>query len=474
MNPLVLGIAAYIAVQLAIGLLVSRRIETEEDYLVAGRSLGPVLVAFTVFATWFGAETLVGAAGAVYSRGMAGGSADPFGYGICILLTGLVFAVPLWRMRLTTIGDLYRLRFGRSVERLAVVLYVPGSILWAAAQIRAFGQVLSSASGMEVSLTITIAAGVVVVYTTFGGLLADAWTDLVQGIALIIGLAILFVTVVHAEGLQPLSALPAGSLNPLGAESRPFLAVVEEWTIPIAGSVLTAELVARIVAARSPAIARNATIVAGGAYTLVGVLPVILGLLGAVLVPGLEHPEQVLAVLAERYLTGFVFVLFAGALVSAILSTVDSALLVASGLVSHNLIVPVAPKLTERGKVVLARAGVVFFGLVSYVLALRADAVYSLVEEASAFGSAGLIVSAVFGLFTRYGGAASAIASLVAGMAAWVLGAYVLAVPYPYLASLAVAVLAYAACAGRGGPASLTPSGTSSRTGRARSPASPP
>ncbi len=465
MNPLVLGIAAYIVVQLAIGVIVSGRIETEDDYLVAGRSLGPVLVAFTVFATWFGAETLVGAAGAVYTRGMAGGSADPFGYGICILLTGLVFAVPLWRLRLTTIGDLYRRRFGLSVERLAVILYVPGSILWAAAQIRAFGQVLSSASGLEVSATITIAAGVVVVYTTFGGMLADAWTDLVQGIALIIGLAILFITVVHGEGLATLSALPRGSLNPLGAEARPFLAVVEEWTIPIAGSVLTAELVARIVAARSPAVARNATIVAGGAYTLIGVLPVILGLMGAVLVPGLEHPEQVLAALAERYLTGFVFVMFAGALVSAILSTVDSALLVASGLVSHNLIVPVAPNISERTKVVLARVGVVFFGIVSYVLALRADAVYNLVEEASAFGSAGLLVVAVFGLFTRYGGVTSAIASLLAGMAAWILGAYVLDLPYPYITSLAVSVVAYAAGAW-GRPASGDLALASSRDGR--------
>ena len=454
--------------QLAIGVIVSRRVKTEDDYLVAGRSLGPLLVGFTVFATWFGAESLVGAAGAVYTRGVAGGSADPFGYGICILLTGLVFAVPLWRLRLTTIGDLYRLRFGPAVERLAVILYVPGSVLWAAAQVRAFGQVLASASGMEVETTITIAAAVVVAYTVFGGLLADAWTDLLQGIALIIGLAVLFVTVVQTEGLAPLSSLPAGTLNLLGPEPRPFLAIVEEWTIPIAGGVLTAELVARILAARSPAVARNATIAAGVAYTLIGVLPVVLGLLGATLVPGLEHPEQILAVLAERYLTGFVFVLFAGALVSAILSTVDSALLVAAGLVSHNLIVPLVPDLGERARVALARAGVVVFGIVAYVTALRADAVYDLIEEAAAFGSAGLIVVAVLGLFTRYGGAGSAIASLLAGVASWVLGAYVLALPYPYLTSLAVALAAYVAGAlggSRGARSVRTPERATARPG---------
>jgi Na+/proline symporter len=437
-------------VQIAIGVIVSRRVKTEDDYLVAGRSLGPVLVGFTVFATWFGAETLVGAAGAVYDGGLRGGSADPFGYGICILLTGLVFAVPLWRLRLTTIGDLYRHYFGLSVERIAVVLFVPGSVLWAAAQVRAFGQVLSSASGLEVEATITIAAAVVVIYTIFGGLLADAWTDLIQGVALIVGLTILFITVVSVEGLDPIASLPAGSLNPLGAGPRPVLEIVEEWAIPIVGSVITAELIARILAARSPSIARNATMAAGGAYVLIGIMPVMLGLMGAVLIPGLEHPEQILAVMAERYLTGFLYVLFVGALISAILSTVDSALLVAAGLVSHNLIVPLRPGMGEAAKVRLARVGVAVFGVVAYVTALRADAVYDLIEEASAFGSAGLVVVVVFGLFTRYGGAGSAIASLLAGTVSWILGAYVLALPYPYLTSLAVAAIAYVAGAAAG------------------------
>ena len=63
MNPLVTGIAAYIVLQFGIGLWVSRRIRTEDDFLVAGRSLGPGVTTFTVFATWFGAETCVSAAG---------------------------------------------------------------------------------------------------------------------------------------------------------------------------------------------------------------------------------------------------------------------------------------------------------------------------------------------------------------------------------------------------------------------------
>ena len=450
MTPVLWGIFGYILVQFAIGIFVSRRIATETDYLVAGRSLGPVVTTFTVFATWFGAETCIGAAGAVYERGLAGGSADPFGYAICVILTGLVFAVPLWRLKLTTVADLFRLRFDQSVERLAVVLIVPTSLFWAAAQIRAFGQVISSASGFEVELTITFAAAVVIAYTMFGGLLADAWTDLVQGIALIVGLVVLSWVVLRTEGLEPFYGLDPGSLNPLGSEPRPFLEIAEEWAIPVVGSLVAAELVARILAARSAAVARNATVVAGASYFFVGLMPVGLGLAGAALLPGLVEPEQILPQLAQEYLPTALFVLFTGGLVSAILSTVDSALLMAGGLVSHNVIVQIRPDLSERAKVRVARGAVAVFGVLAYLMALRAERVYELVEEASAFGSSGMVTVLCFGLFTRIGGKGSAVAAMLAGVGTWIVGAHVVGWPYPYLTSLATATAAYLVAAALG------------------------
>jgi len=449
-TPVVWGIFAYILAQLAVGVVVSRRIRTEADYLVAGRSFGPVLAGFSVFATWFGAETCIGAAGAIYERGLAGGSADPFGYALCVILTGLLFAVPLWRLKLTTLADLFRLRFDTSVERLAVLLIVPTSLFWAAAQVRAFGQVLSSASGFEIDAMITFAAVVVIAYTMFGGLLADAWTDVVQGTALVVGLLVLCVTILRAEGLEPLTSLEAGTLSLIGTEPRSVLEIAEEWAVPVIGSMVAAELVARMLASRSATIARNATVVGGIAYLMIGLMPVGLGLVGASLLPGLAEPEQILPALAERYLPTALYVIFAGGLVSAILSTVDSALLMASGLVSHNVVVQMRPGLSEKAKVTIARAGVALFGLVAYVMALRAERVYALVEEASSFGSAGIVTVVVFGLFTRIGGTGSALAALLVGVGTWIFGAYVVGLTLPYLTSLAAAAGAYLVAAAAG------------------------
>ena len=445
MQPVLIGIGAYLAVQFAIGLLVSRRIASENDYLVAGRRLGVTLAAFSIFATWFGAETVVGAAGSIYSEGLSGGSADPFGYGLCLLVLGCVVAAPLWRRKYTTFGDLFRERYSQGVERLAVLLMVPTSVLWAAAQIRAFGQVVSASSDLDGSVAITAAATFVVIYTVVGGLLADVVTDFVQSIAIVVGLVLLLVLVGNANGGigALVSQIDVGRLQLFSTANATPLELVEAWAVPVCGSLLAVELLSRILGCKSAATARNATLIGAALYLTVGVVPVTLGLLGPTLAPGLAEPEQLVALLAQQHLSTLLYVLFAGALISAILSTVDSCLLAAASLVSHNLVVPLKPNLSERQRVRTARIGVAVFGVLAYVIALYAGGIYELVATASAFGSAGIFVVGLFGLFSRTGGAPSAYAALVAGVVVWAAGEYWLEWSTPYITAVAAALAAY-------------------------------
>lgn len=449
MQPVLLGIGLYLTVQLVIGVLVSRRIASESDYLLAGRRLGTGLAAFSIFATWFGAETVVGAAGSIYSDGLAGGSADPFGYGLCLVVLGVFVAAPLWRRRYTTFGDLFRERYSVGVERLAVLLMVPTSVLWAAAQIRAFGQVVSASSDLEVSIAITVAAGLVIVYTIAGGLLADVITDFVQSIAVIVGLVVLFVAVANASGGFPALAasIEPARLAPFSTAAATPLEILEAWAVPVCGSLLAVEMLSRILGCKTAATARNATLIGAALYLVIGLIPVTIGLAGPALLPNLDEPEQLVALLAQEHLSTFLYVLFAGALISAILSTVDSCLLAAASLVSHNLVVPARPAISERGKILCARLGVLAFGLMAYVIALHASGIYELVATASAFGSAGIFVVGLFGLYSRFGGAASAYAALVAGVGVWAAGEFLLEWSTPYLAAVAAALLAYVAAA---------------------------
>jgi Na+/proline symporter len=360
--------------------------------------------------------------------------------------------VPLWRRGLTTLADLFRERWSVGVERAAAVILIPSSILWAAAQVRAFGTVLvTAAPSLDVPTGIAIASAFVVLYTAFGGLLADAMTDLVQGILLVVGLLVVGLAVLGAVGgvdgvpaaleaaRQARAAAAAG-----GAAAPPsWLEIAEAWAVPVFGSVIATELVARVIATRTPTIARRATLAAGAMYVAVGLIPVGMGLVGAALVPSLADAEQLVPALAQRHLSTVGYALFAGGLISAILSTVDSTLLVASGLLSHNLLVPLFGVTDEAAKVRLARAGVLGFGVCAFVLAARAEGVFALVEQASAFGSAGTLVCVSFALFGgAAGGVRTAYATLATGTLSYLVG-QAAGLTAPFLLSLATALGTY-------------------------------
>jgi Na+/proline symporter len=447
MNLTLIGIASYVAIQLIVVFAIVRRMRarSESDYLLAGRRFGPGLATFAIFATWFGAETCIGAAGSVYGGGLSDSVHDPFGYTVCLLLMGFLFAARLWQRKLTTFADLYRQRYSPGVERFAALLLIPTSVMWAAAQIRALGQVVSATSSFDLEIAIAVAAGVVVLYTVYGGLLADAVADVFQGIMIMIGLAVLlFVVVDAAGGIQAAAAtVDPKRLSLIGDQT--LLEHMEHWAIPIAGSALAQELVAVVLASRSPEIARRSALMGGALYFSFGLIPVILGLIGVALLPNLDEPEQLLPRLAEQYLGTLPFILFVGAIVSAILSTVAGALLAASALAQHNVIAPLRPSLNASARVWITRACVVVAGTTAYVLALHATSVYDMVADASSFGSAGFFTVAVIGLFSRFGGVRAAYCTLVVGSATWLLGTHVFELAHPYLTALAAAVTTYIA-----------------------------
>ncbi len=462
LSSLLVAILAWLALQFGIGVWASRRVKNEADYLLAGRSLGYPLATFSIFATWFGAETVMGSAGTAYGEGASLASAEPFGYGLCLVGMGLIYAVPLWRRNLTTLADLFRQRYSIRVERVAAVILIPSSVLWAGAQIRAFGHVLSLAGTFDLEIGIAVATGFTILYTAFGGLLADAVSDLVQGIMVAAGLIIILVAIVLAlpDGMM-LGAVLAkpGTVQLLPEGGVSWLELLEEWSVPVCGSLLATELVSRVIATRNAGVARGASFIAGGLYIAIGLIPVLIGLIGRDVVPGLTDAEQVVPAVARELLPTVLFVVFAGSLLSAILSTVDSTLLVASGLLSHNLLIPIFRVTDEAVKVRLARGGVVVFGVFAWVVAVRAEGVFALVEQASAFGSSGTMVVITFALFTRLGGPTTALATLLVGLGVY-LGGVLLGLTAPFLTSLGAALATYlvGSALGTRGPA-LSPRG---------------
>src|SRR3982751_5380622 len=138
-SNLIWFVALYLLVSICIGLYAATKVKSSADYVVAGRHLPLPFIVATVFATWFGSETVLGIPAKFLNEGLRGVAADPFGSSMCLILVGLFFARPLYRLGLLTIGDFYRGRYNRHIEVAASVCIVLSYLGGVSAQITALG-----------------------------------------------------------------------------------------------------------------------------------------------------------------------------------------------------------------------------------------------------------------------------------------------------------------------------------------------
>jgi Na+/proline symporter len=182
---------------------------------------------------------------------------------------------------------------------------------------------------------------------------------------------------------------------------------------------------------------------AGGIYFIVGSIPVIIGLLGINYIPGLDESEALMPVLAKTHLNYFFYVIFVGALVSAILSTVDTTLLASSAVLSHNLIYPLFPKISERNKLKTARGCTLVVGLISYTIAYSSQSITGLVEIASSLGGPTILVLTMAALWEKRGSSFNAIFAMVMSIMTWILSHFILSIEFPILLTISVCALSY-------------------------------
>ena len=174
MTTLLFLVILYLVGTLAIGVYAGTRVKTSTDFALAGRSLPLAMIITTTFATWFGAETVLGISAKFVQGGLHSVVEDPFGASMCLVFVGLFFAGKLYRMNLLTIGDFYRIRFGKTVEILCSVAIILSYLGWVAAQITALGLVFNMVSqgAVSVEMGMFIGTASILVYVVFGGMLA--------------------------------------------------------------------------------------------------------------------------------------------------------------------------------------------------------------------------------------------------------------------------------------------------------------
>src|SRR5688572_4399931 len=181
-SNLIWFVTLYLIVSICVGLYAATKVKNSTDFVVAGRHLPLPFIVATVFATWFGSETVLGIPAKFLNEGLRGVVADPFGSSMCLVLVGLFFARPLYRMKLLTIGDYYRARYNRHVEIVAAVCIVISYLGWVSAQVTALGLVFAVLTNGAIQpwQGMILGVAIVLVWTLSGGMLSVAFTDLFQ------------------------------------------------------------------------------------------------------------------------------------------------------------------------------------------------------------------------------------------------------------------------------------------------------
>ena len=427
-------VAIYLALSIVIGLVAARQVHSVNDYVTAGRHLPMAVVLAMVFATWFGAETVLGISATFLEEGFRGLISDPLGASLCLVLFGLVFALPLYRMKLMTLGDFFRIRYDRRIELVISVCIVVSYLGWVAAQVTALGLVFNVLSDGVVSMNVgmMIGSSVVLLYTLFGGMWSVAATTFVQMIVIVVGLLIVaafagdmaggFSSVIAkaaAEG--KLSFLPSLDI----ADMLGWIAALVTMAL---GSIPQQDVFQRVNSSKSETVAVWATTLGGLSYFFFAAVPLFLAYTATIIDPAMtaqlmkDDSQLVLPNLVAKHMPFWIQVVFFGALLSVIMSTASGTLLAPSVTFAENVVKGSMRNMSDRQLLFTTRVTVVVFTFMVTFYAVITDAsIHTMVEHAYRITLAGAFVPLTAGLFWRRASNLGAALSIFFGLGVWLM-----------------------------------------------------
>ena len=425
----------YLLVTIIIGLYAARRVKNTTDYAIAGRNLPLIMIVTTTFATWFGAETVLGIPAKFVNSGLNGVVEDPFGAGTCLILVGLFFAGKLYKMSLLTISDYYRERYGRTIEVACSVIIMVSYLGWVAAQVTALGLVFNILSGGVISTTAGMLIGTasVLAYTLFGGMWSVAVTDFLQMIVLVVGLSVLAVFAGNlAGGADKVIAL-ATSRDMFNFWPEPkFRDIVFFLAAAITimfGSIPQQDVFQRVMSANSRNAATKGPVIGGVFYILFAFVPMFLVVSALIIMPEQtatllkEDPQKILPTLVLEKMPFIMQVLFFGALLSAIKSTASATLLAPSVTFVENIWRQFKPRMSDKHELKLMRTAVLVFSclVLVYAISMQGTPIYEMVSGAYQVPLVGAFVPLVAGLYWKKASTQGAVFSVVCGIGSWLL-----------------------------------------------------
>ena len=416
----------YLAGCVGIGIYASRRVlSSGDEYWVAGRRIGTAVNAMAIMASLASGGSIIGVMGLAYSRGIPATLALFAGAVVGFPLASLLVARPLRNFGRYTITDFLAWRYPSPIVRLLVpVSIVVAFTVYIVAQLKAAGITATALLGISYEWALVIATVVFITYVSIGGMIAITWTDVLQGLLMLIVVVGTAVAVTWRSGTpfelmrEATAAAPElGSLAGQDVSSTLGFFVIWATAIPVIPHIVMRVFTARD--ARGARLALNLAMVAYSVMILAAVLAIVpVGKLGF---PGLEDADQVfLRVMASEF-PAVVRGVAVAAVLAAVMSTTDALLLACSSALTHDLLGGFFKwRLSERRLALLRVASAWVVGALALYWALSPPALISRFYTAGVgLLSAGLFVPTIAGLWWKRANRAGGVGALVAGIAVY-------------------------------------------------------
>ena len=429
-------VCLYLAGCILIGIVVSRRVLTNQDeYWVAGRSIGPGVNAMAIMAALASGGSILGVMGYAYKAGIPATLALFAGAVVGFPLASILVARPLRRFGKFTITDFLSWRFPHPVIRIGVpILIVVSFTMYIVAQMKAAGITAEVLLGIPYETALTMSTVVFVLYVSVGGMLAVTWTDVVQGtlmVAVVLGTALLLITrngsppEIFTSAMEVAPALGAAGQRDLASDLGAF--VIWAAAIPVIPHV-----VMRVYTAKDAQGARLSLNLAMVVYTIVILAAVLIVVpMGKTLFPALSDNDQIFLKIMETQFSPVVRGLAVAAVLAAVMSTTDALLLACSSAIAHDLVGHVWGKKLEQRTIARINILVVWVvGVVAMFLAYSPPALITgYYTDAIGALSAGLFVPVVAGLWWKRANVGGGVAAFVFCVVTYVLLLFVPELP---------------------------------------------
>ncbi len=332
-----------------VGRFASKGVETEAEYLVADRQVPLWLSVLALLATWFGSSSVIESSSKMYRGGIGEVLLDPIACGATLIFTGCFFAERFWKTQAATVADLFRQQFGPTAERLSCAIQVPSFFLWIGAQFLAMGQLIESALGLPLGVSILLSAAVAWAIVVGGGMWAVTWANSIMILVSLLSMLVLFGATAYGIGQgdavagwsRVIDAAPKDHFRIDTDSFEKCLAILSVLLIGLLGNVPGQDLQQRVASAKSAATARWMCVVGGVLYLLIGLIPIYLGLAARwTFGDGLSESQLPLNAIAARYLSEPFQILLIVGMFSLCLAVAASATLSQASIVSRNVIKP--------------------------------------------------------------------------------------------------------------------------------------